>query len=100
MLALLKKIEDKGVLNTLYKIKSIANRVFTYSVALGIITTNPVRDLSSDAFKKKPNKHYETLTDPKDIGWLLRTIDGHKGSFQVRQLCLLLLMHSEAFRIN
>ncbi len=84
MLTLLKKIEDKGVLDTLSKIKSIANSVFTYSVALGIITTNPVRDLSSDAFKKKPNKHYATLTDPKDIGWLLRTIDGHKGSFQVK----------------
>jgi len=45
-----------------------------------------------DVFKKKKNKHYATITNPKDIQWLLRTIDGHRGSHQVRT-CLILAPH-------
>jgi integrase len=51
---------------------------------MGIIEINPVRDLPLDVFKKKQNKHYATVTDPSDISWLLKTIDGHRGSYQVR----------------
>jgi len=84
MLNILLKIQDKGVLDTLQKIKSIASRVFSYSVGMGVISVNPIRDLPSDVFKKKPNKHYATITDPQEIGQLLRILDCHKGSYQVK----------------
>ena len=84
VLNLLKKIEKKGALDTVLKIKGIASRTFTFSVNMGEVTRNPVRDLSMDVFKKRKQKHYPTFTNPKDIGWLLRTLDGHKGSYQVR----------------
>jgi len=89
MRKLLLQIQDKGVLDTLQKIKSIASRVFSYSVGMGVITVNPVRDLPSDIFKKKLQKHYATITDPKEIGWLLNTLDGHKGSYQVKTALML-----------
>ncbi len=84
MLGLLKKIEQRNLLDTLEKIKGIASRVFSYAVGMGYITVNPVRDLPRDVFKKKNQQHYSTITDPKEIGFLLRAIDGHKGSYQVR----------------
>lgn len=84
MLKLLKNIELQDKIDTLDKIRGIASRVFSYSVGMGIIEVNPVRDLPKDVFKKKTNKHYATLTDPKDIAWLLNTIRGHKGSYQVK----------------
>ena len=84
MLKLLKQVEQRGLLDTLEKIKGIASRVFSYAVGMGYITVNPVRDLPRDIFKKKNQQHYSTITDPKEIGYLLRTIDGHKGSYQVR----------------
>ena len=84
MLALLKKIEEKGVLDTLRKIKGIASRTFSFSVGMGEITVNPVRDLPMDIFKRRKQVHYPTFTDPKDIGQLLRTLDCHKGTYQVR----------------
>jgi integrase len=84
MLKLLKDIESQGLIDTLEKVKGIASRVFSYSVGMGIIEINPVRDLPLDVFKKKQNKHYATVTDPSDISWLLKTIDGHRGSYQVR----------------
>ncbi len=83
MLKLLLQIQDKGLLDTLQKIKVIANGVFSHSVGMGIITVNPVRDLPNDIFQKKPTKHHATITDPKEIGLLLNMLDKHIGSDEV-----------------
>jgi integrase len=90
MIKVLKRLEDVNKLDTLDKIRGIASRVFSYAVGMGYITVNPVRDLPKDIFKQKQQKNYATITDPKEIGWLLRTIDGHKGSWQVRSALLLI----------
>ena len=89
ILRILKDIESRDLIDTLGKIKGIASRVFSYAVGMGVITVNPVRDLPNDVFKKKKQKHYATITDPKEIGWLLRTIEGHKGSYQVRNALIM-----------
>ena len=86
---LLKQIEQRDLLDTLEKIKGISSRVFKYAVGMGYITVNPVRDLPRDVFKKKSQQHYSTITDPKEIGFLLRAIDDHKGSYQVRTALIL-----------
>jgi len=83
MLNLLLEIQDKGLLDTLQKVKGIANGVFSHSVGMGIITVNPVRDLPNDIFKKKPIKHHATITDPKEIGLLLNMLENHIGSDEV-----------------
>ncbi|MEO1945617.1 MAG: tyrosine-type recombinase/integrase [Candidatus Thioglobus sp.] len=84
IVAVLKRIDEKGVIDTLYKIKGILNGVFSYAVSTNIVAINPVREVSNDLFTKKKQSSYATITNPKDIGWLLRTIDGHKGTYQVR----------------
>jgi len=89
MLTILKKIEERDLLDTLEKIKGISSRVFSYAVGMGLITVNPVRDLPRDVFKKKNQRHYSTITDPKEIGKLLRTLEDHKGSYQVRTALLI-----------
>ena len=83
MLKLLLEIQEKGLLDTLQKVKGIANSVFAHSVGMGIITVNPVRDLPSDIFKRKPIRHHATITDPKEIGLLLNMLDKHIGSDEV-----------------
>jgi len=83
MLKLLLQIQDKGLLDTLQKVKGIANGVFSHSVGMGIIRVNPVRDLPNDIFKKKPIKHHATITDPQEIGLLLNMLDKHIGSDEV-----------------
>jgi integrase len=80
---LLLKIQDKGVLDMLQKVKGIANGVFSFSVGMGVISINPVRDLPSDIFKKKADNHYATITDPKEIGKLLDKLEQYNGSFEV-----------------
>jgi len=83
MLKLLLEIQEKGLLDTLQKVKGIANGVFSHSVGMGIITVNPVRDVPNDIFKKKPIKHHATITNPQEIGLLLNMLDKHIGSDEV-----------------
>ena len=83
MLKLLLEIQEKGLLDTLQKVKGIANGVFSHSVGMGIISVNPVRDLPNDIFKRKPKKHLATITDPKEIGLLLNMLENHIGSDEV-----------------
>ena len=80
MLTLFKSIEKRGVIDTLHKIKGIASRIFRHSVGMGVIESDPTRDLPSDIFKKKKTKHYSTITDPREIGGLLRMLDTYKWS--------------------
>mgnify|MGYP000011742987 FL=1 len=82
---ILKRIESRGTLDTLDKVKGIASGVFKYAVGMSIITVNPVRDLPSDIFKKNKEKNYATITDPKEIGELLRKLDNYTGSYQVEK---------------
>ena len=81
---LLLKIQDTGKLDMLVKVKGIANCVFKYSVGMGVITVNPIRDLPNDIFKKKPVKHYSTIVDPKKIGLLLEKLEQYRGSYEVK----------------
>ena len=71
---LLLGIQDKGLIDTLYKVKSIASRIFNYSIGMEISEINPVNNLSNDVFKKKVEQHYATVTEPKQIAWLLSMI--------------------------
>ena len=81
---LLLKIQDTGKLDMFKKVKGILNGVFKYSVGMDILKVNPVRDLPSEIFKKKPEKHYAAITDPNEIPWLLDKLEEHKGGYEVR----------------
>jgi integrase len=83
MRSLLLKIQSSGKLDMLQKVKGIANGVFKYSVGMGVISVNPVRDLPNEIFKKKPVKHYASITDPKEIGILLGKLEEYNGSYEV-----------------
>ena len=83
LLVVFKTIEKTGALETLQKVRSHTSRVFRYSVGLGIVERDPTRDLPNDIFQKPKVKHYATITDPKEIGGLLRMLDDYQGSYQV-----------------
>ena len=71
LIDLLLEIQNKGVLDTVQKIKGILNRVFSYAVNMQIINSNPAREISNDLFKKKKESRYAFVSEPKDIKWLL-----------------------------
>ena len=83
MLSVFKIIEKAGTIDTLHKVKGCASRVFRYCVGLGVIDHDPTRDLPNEVFKRKKVSHLAHITDPKEIGSLLRMIDEYKGSYQI-----------------
>lgn len=78
------KIDEQNKQDTLEKVRSIADRVFRYGVSLKLINFNPIANIPKEKFnKKKEVKHYATITDPKQIGGLLRLLDNYHGTYQV-----------------
>jgi integrase len=61
-----------------------------YAVATRRADRDPMPDLRGALTPVKP-KHYATIVDPREIGDLLRTIDGYRGKSQVVHCALRLL---------
>lgn len=78
ILTLLKRVEERGALETTHRIQQNCSQVFRYAVATGVAQSDPSRDLRGALPAWRP-EHYPTITDPREVGQLLREIDGHKG---------------------
>tara|TARA_R110001592_G_scaffold127205_1_gene338832 strand:+ start:220 stop:1437 length:1218 start_codon:yes stop_codon:yes gene_type:complete len=79
LLAVLRKIEDRGALESAKRTKQIAGQIFRYGVATGRCERDPSQDLSG-ALANPIKKHRAAVTDPKEVGPLLNALDGYKGT--------------------
>jgi integrase len=91
VLAVLKRIEAKGNHETAKRTQQFASRVFRYGVATARVPSDPTRDLRGALIAPK-SKHYAAIIDPKQVGDLLRSIDGYEGNY-VTQYALKLAAH-------
>jgi integrase len=80
LLAVLRKIEATGKLETAKRAKVKAGQVFRYAVLEGKAESDPTASLKG-ALKPPKEKHHAAITDPSRIGQLLRAIDGYRGQF-------------------
>lgn len=83
VLALLRRVEERGALETTHRVQQNCGQVFRYAVSTGLIESDPSRDLRGALPAWKP-VHYPTITDPREVGQLLRDIDDHKGKLVTR----------------
>jgi len=79
LLAVLRRVESKGVHETAHRAQQNCGQVFRYAIATGRAERDPSADLRGAL---APVKHgrMATITDPKKIGELLRAIDGYEGT--------------------
>ena len=83
LLASLKKIENRGAIETAHRAKQTAGQIIRYAVVTGRAERDPSRDL--DGALKNPNKkHLAAITDPAQVGQLMLAIDGYRGTPAVR----------------
>lgn len=78
LLAILKKVEQSGRHETAKRLLAFSGRVFRYGVA----TTRARRNIAADlqgALMSPKVKHHAAIIDPKEVGALLRAIDGFEG---------------------
>ena len=78
----LERMEKRGILESAHKTKTICSQVVRYAVATRRADRDPLPDLRGALTPVKP-KHYATIVDPREIGDLLRTIDGYRGSSRI-----------------
>ena len=78
LLALLRKIEGRGLYETARRLRSTCGMVFRYAIATGRAERDPSMDLRG-ALTTPQVSHRATIVDPKSIGALLRAIDGFDG---------------------
>lgn len=83
LLRCLRRTEDRGAVYTAHRVRSLCSQVFRYAIVTSRASRDPAADLVG-ALKPHKTKHYATITDPRQIGALLRAIDGYHGTFVVR----------------
>jgi len=83
LLGLLRRIENRGAVETAHRIKSICGQVFRFAIATGRAQRDPVPDLKG-ALRSVKAGSMATITEPKRVGELMRAIQGFTGTFQVQ----------------
>lgn len=77
-----RRIEARGAVDTAKRAIQLCGQVFQQAVIDEKVMSDPTRDIRR-AIKPLKDKHFASLTDPKEVAELLRAIDAFKGSFVV-----------------
>lgn len=82
LLAVARRIESRGALETAHRALGNCGQVFRYAVATGRAIRDPSGDLRG-ALPPVKEEHFAAVTEPKQAAGLLRTLDGYQGTFTV-----------------
>ena len=83
VLAVLRKVEARAALESANRIKQICGQVFRYAVATGAAERDVTQDLKG-ALAKPAAGHFAAVTDPVQLGALLRAMDSYAGHSHVQ----------------
>lgn len=73
-------LERDGKLETAHRVYGRMNQIMRFAKARKLIAHNPCADIEkADVIAPIEHKHHAALTDPKEVGALLRAIDGYNG---------------------
>lgn len=78
VLAALRKMEARGALDSVQRVKQICGQVFRYAVATGSAERDVTQDLKG-ALAKPTHGNFAAITDPIKAGELLRSIFDYQG---------------------
>ena len=87
VLIVCRKVEDRGAIETAHRVKQICSQVFRYALGLSLVDSDPARDLKT-VLTPVETKHMAAITDPKEVGGLMRAIYGFTGTPVVRAVLI------------
>lgn len=92
----LRRIQKEHSYKTAVRTSAVVSAVFNYALDVGYLDKSPAGELSRalvpDSPEDKVQKHYDALTDPHDVGKLMRAID--TIATQTTRLALLFVMYA------
>ncbi len=77
---MLRKIEYAGHHETAHRVRSLCGQVFRYAIVTGRSERDPSADLKGALTTVKATR-FATITNPLEVGGLLRAIDDYSGDF-------------------
>lgn len=78
LLTVLRRVVDRGAIETAHRLKDSCSQVFRYGIACGLCKRNPAADLRG-ALPPVQTRSHATILDPVKVGELLRAMDGYIG---------------------
>lgn len=78
VLAVLRRLESRGAIETAHRTKQRVGQVLRYAIATGRAERDVTADLHG-ALASVNVEHRAAITEPKRVGELLRAIDGYQG---------------------
>jgi integrase len=78
----LQRIIKRGASETARRVAQIYKQIFEFAEAAGITPSNQIGNLSRTLPSKRV-KHFAAVTDPKQLGTLLKAMDGYTGTLPV-----------------
>ncbi|MCX7173154.1 MAG: integrase arm-type DNA-binding domain-containing protein [Proteobacteria bacterium] len=82
LLAVARRIESRGALETAHRALGNCGQVLRYAVATGRTVRDPSGDLRG-ALPPLKAEHFAAVTEPKQAAELLQTLDGYQGTLPV-----------------
>lgn len=84
IVGVIRSIDGRGASTQAQLALQIIRTVFKYAMTLGLVKSNPADIDINMLIAPRVKKAFATLTDPTEIGQLLRNIDGYQGYIQTR----------------
>lgn len=88
ILAVVRRIESRGALDTAHRVLQNCGQVMRYAVATGRADRDPTHDLKG-ALTPVQQSHYASITDPDGVSELLRAMEGFRGTMVVKSALML-----------
>jgi integrase len=79
LLTLLRRVEDRGAIESAHRVRQYIDAVFRYAIDTGRLAANPTPRPEALASPKKGR--FASITEPKRVGALVRAICGYQGTF-------------------
>jgi len=83
LLQTIRRVEARGAIETAHRVKDACGQVFRFGIAKGACKRNPAADLK-DALQPVQTSHHAAITDPVQVGGLLRDMHGYQGNAVTR----------------
>jgi len=79
LLSCLQRVEGRGAVESAHRILQNFGQIFRFAIATGRLLRDPSADLRGALAPSKAT-HRAAITEPKEVGALLRAIDAYEGS--------------------
>lgn len=83
LLGVLRRIEQRGAAEVARRALQCCGQIFRYAIATGRASVDVTPNLKG-ALSKSKTRHHPAITEPSEVGELMRAIEGYSGTFVVR----------------